>query len=326
LCTKNKFRYSINLTLSDIINLKIKSRMRWKMKKKFLVIVAVLSAILVSAWSVPDYYNYVNDFINVIAPAEEAELNSLLQKVEQEKGVQIAIVTVNVSQDIRPKEMATEIFNKWGVGSKGKDNGVVFLLALDPDGTKGGNEIQIEVGYGLEGILPDAKVGRIIDDYMISDLSGKEYGKAFISGVKALSSVIYQDPSMAPENKSNSFMDEIGPEIIVFFVIALIVIVFGSAAGSFYTRPKCPKCGTRMKLENEQIVERATYSHAGSGIRYFYCPKCGNRGSKSYNIPKKTYVPPVIISGGGRKGGGFGGGFGGFGGGSSGGGGAGRKF
>lgn len=296
------------------------------MKKKFLVIVAVLSAILVSAWSVPDYYNYVNDFINVIAPAEEAELNSLAQKVEQEKGVQIAIVTVNVSQDITPKEMATELFNKWGVGSKGKDNGLVLLLALDPDGTKGGNEIQIEVGYGLEGILPDAKVGRIIDDYMISDLSGKEYGKAFISGVKALSSVIYQDPSMAPESKSNSFMDEIGPEIIVFFVIALIVIVSGSAAGSFYTRPKCPKCGTRMKIENEQIVERATYSHAGSGIRYFYCPKCGNRGSKSYIIPKKTYVPPVIISGGGRKGGGFGGGFGGFGGGSSGGGGAGRKF
>ncbi|HOG35034.1 MAG TPA: LemA family protein [Petrotogaceae bacterium] len=116
------------------------------MKKKFLVIVAVLSAILVSAWSVPDYYNYVNDFINVIAPAEEAELNSLAQKVEQEKGVQIAIVTVNVSQDITPKEMATELFNKWGVGSKGKDNGLVLLLALDPDGTKGGNEIQIEVG------------------------------------------------------------------------------------------------------------------------------------------------------------------------------------
>ena len=104
------------------------------MKKKFLVIVAVLSAILVSAWSVPDYYNYVNDFINVIAPAEEAELNSLAQKVEQEKGVQIAIVTVNVFRiNARRWPLSSQ---QWGVGSKGKDNGLVLLLALDPDGTK----------------------------------------------------------------------------------------------------------------------------------------------------------------------------------------------
>ena len=93
--------------------------------------------------------NYVNDFAHVLSPETEASLNDLCNQVEEKARAQIAVVTIN-SLDGRDIEgYAVDLFKQWGVGHKKSDHGVLILLAIQD------HRNRIEVGYGLEPILPD---------------------------------------------------------------------------------------------------------------------------------------------------------------------------
>jgi uncharacterized protein len=90
--------------------------------------------------------------------ARQADLNALIDGFEQETGVEIAVVVLPSIGELNPKEFATALYNHWGIGKKGKDNGVLVLQVLDQ------RRIEIETGYGLEGSLPDVKCHWIIED------------------------------------------------------------------------------------------------------------------------------------------------------------------
>lgn len=97
--------------------------------------------------------NYVNDFAGVLSPDTEDTLNALCLEVQQKANAQIAVVTVKTLEDESVEDFAVTLYKQWGIGAKGTDRGVLILLAtLD-------HKYRVEVGYGLEGILPDGKVG-----------------------------------------------------------------------------------------------------------------------------------------------------------------------
>jgi len=283
--------------------------------KKIIMILFLSAAFITvfSDWNVPKYINYVNDYINVLSDKQEKDLNTLISSVEKQTGSEIAVVTINTSDDITPKEMATEILNTWGVGKKDKDNGLVILLALSSDNISGKNRIEIEVGYGLEGVLPDGLIGRIIDDNMYDNLKAKNYYDAFYSGIEAMTKYISGE-FKASDYEENSF--NVSSDF--FWIIMVGIFIIFSFFASFLSIPKCRSCGKRMKLLNTNIIERATYTSSGRGIKHYRCPRCGNTFEKAYIISK--------ISRGSGSSGRSGGSFKGFGGGSSGGGGAGRSF
>src|SRR6202165_3131384 len=97
--------------------------------------------------------NYVNDFAGVLDAATQARLSDLCRQVEQKAQAQIAVVTVKSLDGQDAVSYAVALYQKWGIGAKGKDRGVLILLATQD------RKYWTTVGYGLEPILPDGKVG-----------------------------------------------------------------------------------------------------------------------------------------------------------------------
>src|ERR1700733_14985286 len=103
----------------------------------------------------PQPTNYVNDFAGVLSPETLASLNSLCAQVDRQAHAQIAVVTIK-SLDGEPIEnFATALEDKWKVGKKGTDRGLLLIFATTD------RKYRVEVGYGLEGILPDGRGGDI---------------------------------------------------------------------------------------------------------------------------------------------------------------------
>ena len=97
--------------------------------------------------------NYVNDFAGVLNPNTVAQLNSVCQQIDEKAHAQIAVVTIKSLDGSDIESYAVALFKQWGIGSKATDHGVLILLATQD------RRYRIEVGYGLEPILPDGKVG-----------------------------------------------------------------------------------------------------------------------------------------------------------------------
>jgi uncharacterized protein len=110
-------------------------------------------------------------------------LNDLATRLEKKTGTEIAIVTVrDITPYATPKQFATALYNRWGLGKKGQDNGVLFLVALKE------RRVEVETGYGIEGILPDAKVGDITRNKVIPAFKQEKYQEGIESGVGAIAS------------------------------------------------------------------------------------------------------------------------------------------
>ncbi|HEX9935435.1 MAG TPA: TPM domain-containing protein, partial [bacterium] len=137
--------------------------------------------------AMPNWEGWVNDYANVISEEVEANIAAIAEEVRLKTGAEIAVVTVPNLQGLALEDYATRLYEKWGIGQKGKDNGVMLLLAMEE------RKIRIETGYGLEGILPDGLCGEIRDQYIEPDLRRGEYGNGLYRGVLAIAGVIAKD-------------------------------------------------------------------------------------------------------------------------------------
>src|SRR5205085_9957978 len=97
--------------------------------------------------------DYVNDFAHVLDQTTIAQLDNICQQIDQKAHAQIAVVTINSLDGSDIESYAADLFKKWGIGSKATNRGVLILMAVKD------HHYRIEVGYGLEPILPDGKVG-----------------------------------------------------------------------------------------------------------------------------------------------------------------------
>jgi uncharacterized protein len=130
--------------------------------------------------------DYVNDFAHILDQGTIAQLDDICQQIEQKAHAQIAVVTVNSLDGSDIDSYAVELFKKWGVGSKAADHGVLILLAAQE------RKYRIEVGYGLEPILPDGKVGGFGRE-AVALLRQNNYGGALLLMTSRVADVIAQD-------------------------------------------------------------------------------------------------------------------------------------
>ncbi|MEG9435858.1 TPM domain-containing protein [Edaphobacter sp. HDX4] len=136
--------------------------------------------------SLPAPNGYINDFAGVLSPSTKQEMEMLCGQVDRQAHAQIAVVTINkLENDQTIEEFSTELEDKWGVGNK-DDRGVLMVLVMSP------RRGRIEVGYGLEGILNDAKVGDI-GRSMVPAANRGDYNTAVPLGVRQLAGIIAQD-------------------------------------------------------------------------------------------------------------------------------------
>ncbi|MDR3703808.1 MAG: TPM domain-containing protein [Candidatus Sulfopaludibacter sp.] len=136
-------------------------------------------------WKALQPQGYVSDFAGVISPEAKSQLEAYCTAVEQSTGAQIALVTIATLEGEPIEDVANTIFRTWGVGQKGKNEGILLLLATAD------RRSRLEVGYGLEPILPDGMDGRILRQ-MRPALRQGDFGDAFMAAAQTIGNTIAQ--------------------------------------------------------------------------------------------------------------------------------------
>lgn len=262
-----------------------------------------------------DRTRYVTNPDNILSAGTEREINSKIYNLEQQTGIEIVVVVLNSIGDTDCFDFSHKLLNTWGVGKKGKNNGMVVLLVTDQ------RCIHMYTGYGLEGILPDAICKRIQTKYMISHFKNKDWDTGMLAGMEQICSRL--DGSMV----NDELEKEEGLGLNVLILILGIFGLFG-VIGMYqaYKEMKCPQCGKpKMMRTDSRVISRTR-----SAVKEEWTYTCANCGFTK-NVIRNSYrdsgggIPPIIGGfGGGSRGGGFRGGS--FGGGIGGGGGAGSRF
>ena len=158
---------------------------------------AALAVATPAAAQLPAPKGPVNDFAGVLGDAAERELTELLQAVENETSAEIAVATLTSLEGTSIEEYATKLFNAWGVGQSGKDNGVLVVVVPNAQ------SIRIEVGYGLEGILPDGLAGAIIRRDFAPAFKAGDYDAGMLTGVRSLADVVRKQQVLSAEERQN---------------------------------------------------------------------------------------------------------------------------
>ena len=147
-----------------------------------------------SAQAVPEIYLYVNDFVGVLTYDEMNTLDEICYELDQVTSDEVAIVIVNTTQPEGIDLFAVQMFSEAGIGKEDKDNGVLILVSV-------GEELwRIEVGYGLEGILNDAKVGAIGRENLEPYLAAGNYYPGVFYTLAAIVEELTSDPDRINEN------------------------------------------------------------------------------------------------------------------------------
>jgi len=167
----------------------------------------------------------VNDFAKVIPADARGRMESLAREVLQKTGAALVVATFSTTggQDI--ESFANELYSAWGIGQKGQDKGVLFLIALKE------RRFRIETGYGVEGVLPDGLLGRIRDQYILPYFKQGQYGAGFENGLAAVSAVLAKDAGVkltgapqakAAKSKGGSASGIISPVMLLFIIFLIL--------------------------------------------------------------------------------------------------------
>jgi len=194
------------------------------MRRVSLCFVACLISLVCGAQNIPEPMipaRLVNDFAGILVGDGAEALEDSLVNFSKTTSTQIAVVTVKDLDGYAPSDYALAILRKWGVGMKERNNGIVLLLK--PRNENGRGEVYISVGGGLEGVLNDAKAGRVIDTYMIEDLRNGNYLQAVIHGTEALRAIVRGE--FTADYAYHNQEDDIGPVIGLFIILLLVIIV-----------------------------------------------------------------------------------------------------
>ncbi len=284
--------------------------------KRIAIILAVLCGFqIATAFIVPTTPDgYVNDYANVLTPSTKAELEKQLQLFVASTTNEIAVVTVPSLDGDTIERYALKLFESWKIGKAKQDNGILLLVAVND------RKLRIEVGYGLEGALPDILAKNIIDTVITPSFKNGDYDTGIVQGVTAIMQATFGEYTAKATPRGNSSS---GAPWMVFLIV---IVVFFQYLSSILARSKSWWAGGVLgALVGGGVIMLGlfgiTFIVGGIvtvvlvllGLLFDYIVS----STYSNSIARGGGIPWWI--GGGRSGGGS---FGGFGGGSSGGGGA----
>lgn len=207
---------------------------------------------------------YVYDEANIINGDVKEYIVKTNEELFQKTGAQIVVATINSLQGETIEEFSNKLYRKWEIGSAQDNNGILLLIALQEQ------QLRIEVGYGLEGALPDGKAGEIRDQYLTPNFQEGEYNQGILKGYQAILNVVEkeyqveinvenqlsQDDYNNSQEKSNE-----GPGLLQKIIIIIVLIIFLFVDFTFF--------GGMLTLTLLRSVSRSRGGGGGSG---------GNRG------------------------------------------------
>jgi uncharacterized protein len=260
--------------------------------KYFGIVILFISVLSVSAQEFPEKPNpqrLVNDYANFLQPNEVNALENKLVQFNNETSTQIAIVIVKSLNGYDKASYSFQLAEKWGIGQKGKNNGILMLIKPKYRNEKG--EVFIATGYGVEGAVPDAIAKRIVDKEIIPNFKNGNYYQGIDAAVNTMIELTIGEYTAEEYAGSGNVGSIIGP--FLFFFLIIIFSIIGR-------------------------IKRARHYSVGHNVPLWTALWLASSASRSSSSGWSSFS-----SGSGSFGGG---GFGGFGGGGFGGGGAGGSW
>lgn len=210
----------------------------------FLLFIMAGSAMAVSNIPKPPADVYCLDEAGILSQSTEQAIIATGQNLNAESGAQIVVLTIKTLDGANLEEYALQVFRQWGIGDKTKNNGVLLLIAMNERKTR------IEVGYGLEGALPDGKTGRILDENLIPYFAKGQYDAGIINTYNAMLqevnkeyginiSPISADKAAQPAKKTNNKAGWVQIVGLIFFILIALFLArrgiwwFGGFGGPF---------------------------------------------------------------------------------------------
>lgn len=206
------------------------------MNKHRLIFLSILflAVSVLAATELPDYKGPINDLAGVLSRSEISQLEQKAIGCRDQTGSEIGVLLIPTLGDNSLENYAHDVFKKWGIGRKGKDNGVLFLVAIQE------HKARVEVGYGLEGELTDLESGRLVNKN--SPMSEAFRANDYAGGVNAVLDGIvqaiggeYNPPK--PKKKGKDNIPPLAPLAMIIFFIVMAIIRRASAVGRRFGGP-----------------------------------------------------------------------------------------
>lgn len=184
---------------------------------------------LLSAQEIPELKARINDYADMFSEETEKLLEAKMAEIEKTDSTQIVVLSVNSLEGYPIEEFSIKTAEKWKIGQKGKDNGVILLFS------KNDRKIRIETGYGLEEKLTDLTAGRIIDNEITPRFKAGQFDEGLIRGVDSVIAVVkgtYIADSNMKSNSKSSPLVLIVILLVVIFILGKIKLVLGGITGA----------------------------------------------------------------------------------------------
>ena len=195
------------------------------MKRTFILLTLFLClCTAVFAMPNPTAEFYTADYAGVLSDSTKQYIISISNDLYSKTKAQIVVAALDTINGENERDYAINLAESWKIGGSDEDNGVLILLALTE------RKIDVEVGYGLEGVLPDSKVGRFIDNYAMNYLKNGDYDNGIKNLYNAIAAEVYSEYNLEmPENMDYVAQPENGSEDdtdIISIVIFILIFLF----------------------------------------------------------------------------------------------------
>jgi len=185
------------------------------------------AASVLAADTYPQPVGYVNDFANVIPDEDKARISAIATELEQKTGAELAVTTVATTAGVDIHDYSVGMYTQWGLGKKGKDDGVLIVAAIED------RKLWIKPGYGLEGTITDAFADGVFRHTLRPAFREGEYGKGLLKAVEVVATAVADAEGVTlatigtrPELPSKDSDEGTGiPGPVIFFLVVFIVLL-----------------------------------------------------------------------------------------------------
>jgi len=214
-------------------------------RRTLAIILVLLLSSVAAALDVPGLRGRVNDYANVLQSNQVQSLESQLAQLERDTGHQVAVLTVPTLDGEDIEGFSIRVAENWKIGKKGYDNGVILVVAVKD------RKLRLEVGYGLEGVLPDAIAKRVTADYIVPYFRQQDYGGGIIAGIAAVDKVLRKEP--LPESARKKVQSDDGNLSFLAMLVITFAVLGLMAFGATSNRQRSGVWATRSRRQGPTI-------------------------------------------------------------------------
>lgn len=218
----------------------------------------LLISSVAAALDVPQLRGRVNDLASVLQANQAQSLEAQLAQLERDTGHQVAVLTIPTLDGEDIEGFSLRVAESWKIGKKGYDNGAILVVAVKD------RRLRLEVGYGLEGMLPDALAKRVTADYIVPYFRQQDYGGGILAGLAAVDKILRKEPlPEAARKKTQSRNNNLSFPVMIAITFAILGLMAAAASAK---RQRSGMWATRGRRGSGPIIFGGPSGWGGGGF------------------------------------------------------------